>query len=73
MLGNISSLFFIIKYASIELEKSLFAVLQIAALTSVVYSLTVFLVYRQRLLEIADQIEEIQGNFLVFNQEKTAI
>lgn len=70
MLGNISSLLFIINYASIELEKSLFAVLQIAALTSVVYSLTVFLVYRQRLLEIANQIEEIQGDFFVFIQKK---
>lgn len=66
MLGNISSIFFIQKNISLQLEKCLFAILQIAALTSVIYSLIQVWIYWEQLFEIAEQIEEIQGDFVFF-------
>lgn len=70
MLGNISSISFIVTYGSVELEKSLFALLQIAALTAVIYSVIVFWMYRRQVFDIAEEIENIQGIIFILKFEQ---
>lgn len=59
----ISSLIFVIKFNAINLESSLFAMLQVSAVAATLYSLAVIHFHRHQIPVIAEQFEKNQGKF----------
>lgn len=62
----ISSSIFIFKYILINLEATLFGILQVSAVTGALYSLIVLVYNRKRVFDIEELIQKMQGNFHTF-------
>lgn len=59
--ANISSFLFIRKNMFVDLEVTLFGILQVSAITGAIYSLVVILNNLKRVFNIEEQIQKIQG------------
>lgn len=73
LLGNISSITFIMKYIGTDLENSLFACLQVAALTETIYTIFVALLIRNKITMIFDEFQTFYDSSKIYFKINYAI